>query len=88
MTKNKKWFWFQKRLLWEKLTGKRKPYSLLTEYDEKQHMKTVYREGYEAGQQRYIQEKIVRKLKKGKTPEQIAEELEEDIETIQDFLKK
>ena len=69
---------------------------LLTEYDEKRHMKTVFEEGElsgyskgeQAGRQSLLEEKIICKLKKGKTAEQIAEELEEYIGTIQKYLKK
>ncbi|MCM1123460.1 MAG: hypothetical protein NC416_12830 [Eubacterium sp.] len=50
----------------------------LTEYDEKKHMRHVF----EDGKEEKLLEQIRKKLAKGKGMEQIAEELEEDIETI------
>ena len=65
---------------------------ILTEYDEKRHMKSFYEDGYEEGQQvgrdRLLEEQIRKKLKKGKRAEVIAEELEEDILTIQTIMEK
>ena len=72
---------------------------LLTEYDEKRHLKTVFREGFEegelsgyskgeqAGRENLLQEQTARKLEKGKSPKQIAEELEEDVEIIRKHIK-
>ena len=73
---------------------------LLTEYDEKEHMKATYKEGYEDGEQagyskgeqdgrnELIIELIQKKHAKGKSIEQIAEELEEDMETIEMLVKE
>lgn len=59
---------------------------LLTEYDEKKHLKNTYNEGYEHGQQSGEYKKIIsqicKKLEKGYAVEQIAESLEEDETTI------
>ena len=63
------------------------------EYDEEQHKQTIHDEGYEegydcgydsgygSGELSKLVGQICRKLKKGKEPELIAEELEEDLET-------
>lgn len=60
---------------------------LLTEYDEKKHYRTLYREGRERGREEaredYLRELIRKKLDKGKTISEIADELEEEISTIQ-----
>jgi len=69
---------------------------LLTEYDEKKHMKAIRKEGYEdgleEGMQKGIEQKletqIRKKLAKGKSVEVIAEELEEDPETVKGILLK
>ena len=65
---------------------------LLTEYDEKKHMKAIRREGFEDGIEegrfRLLKEQIVRKMEKGKSIEVIAEELEIDIEKVNDILSK
>ena len=68
---------------------------LLTEYDEKKHMKAIRKEGYEdgledgrkEGRSKLLEEKVLKKLKNGKSIKVIAEELEEDIKTIQDILE-
>lgn len=52
---------------------------ILTEYDEKKHLKTVYREGRED----LLREQIQKKLAKGKSVSEIAEDLEEEIAVIQ-----
>lgn len=51
---------------------------LLTEYDEKKHLRNTYREGLEKGRQEKLSEQVQKKLSKGKTIPEIAEELEED----------
>ncbi len=68
---------------------------LLTEYDEKKHMRTLFREGREegiavgreegitVGRNDKLKEQIRKKLSKGKTIPEIAEELEEDIPVIE-----
>lgn len=63
---------------------------LLTEYDEKKHLKYTYNEGYEHGQQSGEYKKLImlicKKLEKGYTVEMIAEILEEDASTIQNIV--
>lgn len=81
---------------------------LLTEYDEKKHMKAIRKEGYEdgleagrieglelgriqgraQGAEGKLEELICKKLAKGKSVEVIAEELEEDPETIKEILRR
>ena len=77
---------------------------LLTEYDEKKHMKAIRKEGYEDGLEEGMQKgieqgiekgieqkletQIRKKLAKGKSVEVIAEELEEDPETVKGILLK
>ena len=85
---------------------------LLTEYDEKKHMKAIRKEGYEDGLEEGIQkgiekgieqgleqgiekgieqkleELILKKITKGKNIDVIAEELEEDLETVRAIVKK
>lgn len=72
---------------------------LLTEYDEKKHLKNTFREGWEEGREEglaeglkagqvkgredHLKELIEKKLSKGKTIPKIAEELEEDIVVIE-----
>ena len=59
----------------------------LYEYDEELHKQTIRKESYEDGEQNgkllQLTELICRKLQKNKSPETIAEELEEDLDTIQ-----
>ena len=65
---------------------------LLTEYDEKRHMESIYKEGKEAGYsrgQRSILERQVRKkLERGKSIAMIAEELEEEAAVIEEIADK
>ena len=65
---------------------------LLTEYDEKKHMKAIRKEGYEdgwvEGSEHKVEELIRKKLAKGKSLEVIAEEVEEDLETVKEILRK
>lgn len=69
---------------------------LLTEYDEKKHMRTLFQEGreegIEIGRNNKLEEQIRKKLDKGKTFSEIAEDLEEDISVIEriasDFIPK
>ncbi len=70
---------------------------LLTEYDEKKHLKHTFeegreegfaagrQEGFSAGKQDKLREMVQKKLAKGKTLAQIAEELEEDPSEIEKF---
>ena len=60
---------------------------LLTEYDEKKHMKYMYQDGYEDGRSAHLEEQVRKKLEKGKSLEVIAEELEEEIETIRKIVE-
>ena len=67
------------------------------EYDEELHNQTLHDEGYEDGfndgfnngfnngESAKLIKLICRKLKKKKTPEAIADELEEDLETVRNI---
>lgn len=59
---------------------------LLTEYDEKKHLRNTYREGVEAGREEKLRELVEKKLSKGKTIPVIAEELEEDAHIIEQIV--
>lgn len=75
---------------------------ILTEYDEKKHFRTLFREGkeegikegieiglskgLEQGRDALLQEQVKKKLSRGKTLSQIAEELEEDLTTIEQIV--
>ena len=63
----------------------------LTEYDEKMHLRHTFEagmaEGIEKGRDEKLLELIQKKQARGKSPEEIAQELEEDIDTIQKLLK-
>ena len=65
---------------------------LLTEYNEKKHMKAIRKEGYEDGIERGLEQKleeqIRKKLAKGKDIEIIAQEVEEDVERVKEILLK
>lgn len=60
---------------------------LLTEYDEKKHLKNTFEEGRKAGIEQGIEKKlreqIQKKLSKGKTLLEISEELEEELSVIE-----
>lgn len=58
----------------------------LTEYDEKKHMRTIYREGYEKGEYELLEKQIRRKLEKGKELAVIAEELETELSVIEEMV--
>lgn len=64
----------------------------LTEYDERKHLESTYEEGkedgIEEGRESKLIEQIGKKRAKGKDAGTIAEELEEDIETINTLLTK
>lgn len=64
----------------------------LTEYDEKEHLRHTFAEGREEGRMEGREDKLVemiqKKYAKGKSPEVIAEELEEDLETVHNLLKR
>ena len=55
----------------------------LFEYDEKKHERTMMKIGREEGQMQKELALIIKKVKKEKSLEQIADELEEDIDIIQ-----
>ena len=63
----------------------------LTEYDEKMHLRHTFEagmaEGIEKGRDEKLLELIQKKQARGKSPEEIAQELEEDIDTIRKLLK-
>lgn len=65
---------------------------ILTEYDEKLHLRNTYREGYEDGEQageyRILKKQIQKKLQYGKSIAQIAEELEMDLAAVEDMISK
>ncbi|MGN0342737.1 MAG: hypothetical protein ACI4DO_08080, partial [Roseburia sp.] len=52
------------------------------EYDEELHKKTLHDEGYEDGELSKLTKQICRKLEKNKSLETIADELEEDLDTV------
>lgn len=60
---------------------------LLTEYDEKKHMRTLFQEGREegiaVGREEKLRELVTKKLSRGKSFSEIAEDLEEDISVIE-----
>ncbi len=68
----------------------------LTEYDEKKHLRHTFEEGreeglaegMEKGRNEKLLEQIRKKLSRGKSPEEIAQELEEDIDTIRSLLER
>ncbi len=75
---------------------------ILTEYDEKKHFRTLFREGkeegikegmeiglsrgFEQGREALLQEQVQKKLSRGKSVLQIAEELEEELTTIEQIV--
>lgn len=69
---------------------------LLTEYDERKHMRDTYREGYEdgeqagysKGEQAMLETLIQRKLRQGKVAEVIAQELELEIVKVREVIHK
>ncbi len=61
---------------------------ILTEYDEKKHFRTLFREGKEEGREELLREQIQRKLSKGKSIPKIAEELEVEISEIESIVNK
>ena len=65
---------------------------LLTEYDEKKHMKLLYREGKEAGykqgRQELLEKQILKKLQRGKDAASIADELEMEIGIVDKIIQR
>ena len=53
------------------------------EYDEEGHMKIVREEGFQEGQASVLLPMIIKKVKKGKSAELIASELEVEVSVIQ-----
>ena len=64
----------------------------LTEYDEKKHLRHTFEEGREEGIRKGREDKLrelaEKKFAKGKSPEVIAQELEEDTDTIRRLLRE
>lgn len=64
----------------------------LTEYDEKKHLRHTFEEGEEEGRIEGREDKLLeliqKKRAKGRSVETIAEELEEDVETIRCLLER
>lgn len=58
------------------------------EYDEEKHIKSEREEWRNIGREEKLVEQIRKKRAKGKNPEAIADELEEDIKTILNLLKQ
>lgn len=66
------------------------------EYDEEKHIRMEredakaegFAEGISQGRTGLLEEQVKKKLSKNKSPEQIADELEEDIVTVQDIISK
>ena len=65
---------------------------LLTEYDEKAHMKSIYEEGEEAGYKKgesdLLFKQIRPKLDRGKSIPEIAEELETEEAVIEEIVER
>lgn len=69
---------------------------LLTEYDEKRHLKNTFMEGKEEGleegikrgRQEKLKEQVQKKLDRGKSISEIAEDLEEEIAVIEQIIKR
>ncbi len=64
---------------------------LLTEYDEKKHMKLLYRQGYEKGEltgrQELLETHVRKKLQRGKDAVSIADDLETEIDIIEKIIR-
>ena len=62
------------------------------EYDEEETLRQLgqqsYEEGVAVGEEQMLLRQICTKLKKGKTPEVIAEELEEDVSRVEQICEK
>ena len=63
---------------------------ILTEYDEKKHFRTLFREGREEGlkqgREDLLREQIQKKLSKGKSVSEIAADLEEETAVIEQLI--
>lgn len=60
---------------------------LLTHYDEKKHLRNTFMEGIQKGREDKLRELVQRKLSKGKTISEIADELDEEISIIEQIIK-
>ena len=58
------------------------------EFEEKKLRKVEYEAGVEAGEQKLLKTQIRKKLEKGKSIGQIANELEEEVTTIQRIIEE
>ena len=58
------------------------------EFEEKKLRKAEYEAGVEAGEQKLLKTQIRKKLEKGKSIGQIANELEEEVTTIQRIIEE
>ena len=58
------------------------------EYDQEKHLRMERRDAKAEGRNELLEELVKKKLQKNKSPEIIAEELEEDISVIQNVIMK
>ena len=58
------------------------------EYDEEEHMRLERQEQYRKGQINHLKNQIKKKIAKGKTISQIADELEEDKTVIEELVNQ
>ena len=58
------------------------------EYDQEKHLRMEREDAKAEGRRELLEEQVKKKVLKDKSAEQIAEELEEDITTIQDIIEK
>ena len=58
------------------------------EYDQEKHLRMERRDATAEGRNELLEELVKKKLQKNKSPEIIAEELEEDISVIQNVIMK
>ena len=56
------------------------------EYDQEKHLRMERRDAKAEGRNELLEELVKKKLQKNKSPEIIAEELEEDISVIQNII--
>lgn len=65
---------------------------ILETFDQEKYEKAVkneaFEDGYQAGKEAVLMEKIKKKLARGKTAEEIAQDLEESKETIQEIIDR
>ena len=58
------------------------------EYDQEKHLRMEREDAKEEGRNELLEEQVRKKLLKNKSPELIAEELEENIVTIKNIIEK